>query len=97
MNHDDMKLLREQINAGYINNKEALLSNLDRVFSETENDSPELRGLFAMHDFKQTKENKQKSLLTMYNELYEKVELDEDFDKDYEKWAEEEVFMFECY
>lgn len=33
----------------------------------------------------------------MYNELYEKVELEAEFENDYEKWVEDEVLMFQVY
>lgn len=71
MSHDKMKILREKINAGYINSKAQLLENLERVFSE--HNHPEYRGLFRKHQFVESKEEKKKSLLVMYNKLYDKV------------------------
>ena len=90
-----MKIMREKINAGYINSREKLWENLSRVF--TENDHPEYRGLFKMHEFVKSKEEEQKSLKVMYDELYSKIDLEENFEQEYESWAEEEVFMFQGY
>lgn len=95
MDHDTMKTIREKINAGYVKNQSKLLENLERVFRE--NDSLELRGLFAQHVFVKSEKEDQKSILSMYNELYDKVELEAEFENDYEKWVEDEVLMFQVY
>ena len=63
----------------------------------SENDSLELRGLFAMHEFKKSEVEEKKSVLALYNELYDKVEIDADFENDYEQWVESEVLMFTAF
>lgn len=97
MDHEQMKSLREKINAGYIKNYNKLLENLDRVYSHGESGHSELRGLFSKHKLQKTEEDEQKSIQALYNQLYEKIQLEPNFEKDYEKWVEDEVLMFVSY
>lgn len=90
-----MKALREKINAGYVRHNERLLELLEEMYPDVE--GKEYRHQIEKLDFKPSSLQIQKSIQAMYEELYQRVELDKDFEQDYETWADAEVFMNDVY
>ena len=75
---------------------EKLLNDLDLMFSGV--DGGELRHEISKLELRPTHTTQlEKSVAIMYKELYDKVELENDFELQYETWANQEVFMFDVY
>lgn len=97
LTHDSLKKLREKINSGYKKNEEIVIEMIKKWFKGPNGEILDYKnyGILSDSGFKfDAKPVQQKSVLAMYNELYNKIELDENFKKNYEDWAEEELMTY---
>ena len=105
LTHESMKKMREKINNGYDKHHQEILEKLKKRYQDFENKplaSFKDESMFAdltleglkTKAIREKKEKGTKSVLAMYNELYNKTKVDFDFENNYEEWVEEEVMNF---
>lgn len=97
LSHENFKKIREKINNLYKKNCELLMENIEKWFTDQNGDINNYKNYGVLQESKsqlEIKQNNEKSVLAMYNELYKKVELDQEFKENYEEWAEEELMNY---
>lgn len=97
LSHESLKKLREKINGYYRKNSKIFLESIEKWFRDQNGDIKNYKNYGVLSESKSQLDvnlNQKKSTLALYNDLYKKVELDDEFKKNYENWAEEELMSY---